>query len=367
MIMKKILTLTALGTILGASQAVASGFNLKEQSAAAMGNAFAGATAGAEDVSYSYFNAAGLTRQQGDKFTFGGTYIAPRSKARHASGTQPIPVGGSVINEGQNTSNIVHAAVAPHIYYSHQFNDRLYGGISVNVPFGMVVKYDDDWAGKYHGTLSKVTTVTTTPMVAYKATNELSLGAGLPIQYTKARLRNATMLQTPLGYVPDNKATLEGDALDVGYQLSAMYDFTPQTRVGVNYRSEVRQKLAGDLDVAVNPALGSTTLSQDITAKLNTPAMLGVGVYHELNDKWAVMAEYQRVFWSSFDRLDIKDVNGKTLSFTAENWRDTNFYSVGASYKVNDQWKLRAGLAYDQRAVGDRDRTPRIPDSDRIW
>ena len=49
--MKKLMTLTALGTLLVYSDALASGFNLKEQSAAAMGNAFAGATAGAEDIS----------------------------------------------------------------------------------------------------------------------------------------------------------------------------------------------------------------------------------------------------------------------------------------------------------------------------
>ena len=60
--MKKLLTMTALGTIMMVSQANAAGFNLKEQSVSAQGNAFAGATAGAEDISYSYFNAAGLTR-----------------------------------------------------------------------------------------------------------------------------------------------------------------------------------------------------------------------------------------------------------------------------------------------------------------
>ena len=351
-----------------ASSAVASGFNLKEQSVSAMGNAFAGATAGAEDVSYSYFNAAGLTRQKGDKFSIGGTYIAPRSKARHASGTDAL---GNDLGSGGKTKNIVHAAVAPQMYYSHQFNDQWYGGFSLNIPFGMITKYEDDWVGRYHGTLSKVTTVTATPMVAYKANDKLSLGAGLPIQYTKARLRNATLLANPYAtspldaYIPDNKATLEGDAIDVGYQLGAMYEFSPETRVGVNYRSEIRQKLAGDLNVYV-PAL-DVTQTQDITAKLNPPGMLSVGIYHELNDKWSVMAEYQRVFWSSFDRLNIKSADGQDLSMTEENWRDTNFYSVGASYKLNDQWKLRAGIAYDQRAVGDRDRTPRIPDSDRIW
>ena len=77
--MKKLLTLTALGAVLACSDASASGFYLKEQSAAAQGNAYAGATAGAEDISYSYFNPAGLTRHSGTNIQIGGTWISPNS------------------------------------------------------------------------------------------------------------------------------------------------------------------------------------------------------------------------------------------------------------------------------------------------
>ena len=46
--MKKVLTLTtALSAILFSANAMAAGFHLREQSAAAQGNAFAGASAGA--------------------------------------------------------------------------------------------------------------------------------------------------------------------------------------------------------------------------------------------------------------------------------------------------------------------------------
>ena len=102
--------------------------------------------------------------------------------------------------------------------------------------------------------------------------------------------------------------------------------------------------------------------------------MFSVGAYHRINDKWEVMAEYQRVFWNSFDSLDIygtEAVNGLTgnylLSSTPENWRDTNFYAIGVSYQLDHQWKLRLGFAYDESAVKTADRTPRIPDSDRYW
>jgi long-chain fatty acid transport protein len=38
---------------------------------------------------------------------------------------------------------------------------------------------------------------------------------------------------------------------------------------------------------------------------------------------------------------------------------------VGAAYKLNPQWTLRAGLAVDQSPTNNADRSPRIPTGDR--
>ena len=368
--MKKLMTLTALGAIIAATNANAAGFHLREQSAAALGNAFAGATAGAENNSYAYFNVAGLTKQKGTQVNVGGTYIIPRAEAHDIYAVDPL---GNKGERNQDVNNIVHAAIAPSATISHQLNDDVYLGLSMNVPFGMITKYDGAWVGSDHGVTSKVISVTTTPMVAYKATDKLSIGAGLPIQYVKARLSNTSSV----GGNELASSTLEGDAVDVGYQLGAMYEFNEDTRIGVGYRSEINHKLKGDVSSDLtdfgNVAAGAgllnpAAINQDISARLDTPAMLSVGAYHRLNDKWEVMAEYQRVYWNSFDSLDIygRDIPG-LISHTPENWRDTNFYAIGASYQMDNQWKLRFGFAYDESAVKEADRTPRIPDSDRYW
>lgn len=362
------MTLTAFAAVLACSEANASGFFLKEQSASAQGNAFAGATAGAEDISYSFYNPAVLARHPGTHVYAGGTWISPRSTAKNAFNEYG--------DESGYVDNIVHAAMSPHFYLSRQINDKVTAGISLNVPYGMITKYDNKWAGRFHGTVSKVTTATITPMVAYKANDKLSFGAGMQIQYIKAILRNGVRQATPLGAIEDN-ASLKGDTLDIGYQLGALYEFTPETRVGLGYRSQIRHKLKGDVsfDGAMGPggllsqlgALGPNGLNQDISARLTTPASFTAGVFHQVNDRWAVMAEYSRVFWSKFKNLNIVGEQVPNLSFTEENWKDTDFYAVGANYQLDDQWKLRLGLALDKSAVGDEYRTPRIPDTDRVW
>lgn len=365
--MKKIITLTALGTILVASNAMAAGFHLREQSAAAQGNAFAGATAGAENNSYAYFNAAGLTRHKGTQINMGATYVVPRAEAQNIR-----DVNG---RRNQDINNIVHSAWVPNGTISHQIDDKLTIGVSLNVPYGMITKYDQEWYGSDHGITSKLMSSTVTPMAAYKLNDKLSIGAGLQMQYIKARLTSSATGTGGTPYASLGKTSLEGDAFDIGYQLGAMYEFNDKTRLGVNYRSEINHKLKGEIESPniglINPG-AAVLLNQDISAKLDTPAMFSVGAYHQINDKWAVMAEYQRVFWSSFENLDIvgKNVNNPMtglISHTAENWRDTNFFAIGASYQIDDQWKLRLGLAKDESAARKAQRTPRIPDSDRTW
>lgn len=355
--MKKVLTLTALGVVLLSSTAMASGFHLREQSAAAQGNAFAGATAGAENISYTYFNAAGLTRHKGTQINLGASYIAPEAAAKNVRVVKDDD--GSLGARGSDVHNIVHAAVSPNITVSHQINDKSFLGLAINTPYGMITKYDQEWIGSDHGITSDLKTATITPMFAYKATDKLSLGVGMQIQYVWAHLTNSK--KPAIKHV-----TADGDALDFGYQLGALYEFNENTRLGVGYRSQVRHKLKGDMKATMNIPL----LNQDISAKLDTPAMLSIGAHHDINDKWAVMAEYQRVFWSSFKNLTFvgdKLNNGSNISQVKENWRDTNFWSLGTSYQMDNQWKLRLGIAYDQSAVRLQHRTPRIPDSDRIW
>lgn len=356
--MKKVLTLTALSTLLLSTSAMAAGFHLREQSAAAQGNAYAGATAGAENGSYAYYNVAGITRQKGMQVNMGGTYIAPRATAKN--------VRGQFGERGANVENVVHAAISPNGTVSYQLNDKAFAAIAANSQFGMITKYDPEWVGSDHGITSDLKSGTITPMFAYKATDKLSLGAGVQMQYVWAHLTSSNTLAPG---VRVNNVTTNGNDFDMGYQLGALYEFTDSTRVGVGYRSEINHKLKGKMKSSGSPSpLFNALTNQKISAKLTTPAMLSMGVYHDVNEKWAVMAEYQRVFWSSFQNLTFKSQNGGyTISNVKENWRDTNFYSVGTSYMLDNQWKLRLGLAYDQSAVRYAHRTPRIPDSDRIW
>ena len=350
--MKKLLTLTAIGTVLLATNATASGFFLREQSVSAMGNAFAGATAGADDISYSFYNPAALSKHDGTNISANATAILGNGKLKNVE---------SSLGTNSVMDHNVDKAVLPAFYMSHQLNQKWTTGLYMGMPLGLVTDYSDNWAGAPHGTLSDLKTINFNPMVSYKATDKLSLGAGVAIEHISATLDAGIGGGNYYG----GQASIEGDTTDIGYNLGALYQITDQTRIGAAYRSKIEHKLKGD--VSFTGTSSSFPLKdQDVTARLNTPEILTFGIHHDINCKLSVMAEAQKTYWSNFDKLAIIGDNHFS-STTHENWKDVWFYSVGTSYQYNDQLKLRFGLAYDQNPTNEQFRTPRIPDSDRIW
>jgi len=104
-----------------------------------------------------------------------------------------------------------------------------------------------------------------------------------------------------------------------------------------------------------------------ITSDIELPAIANVSYFQQLNDRWDVMADIQWTGWDKLQNLTFVRTTGAVLSSTPENFKNAWRYSVGANYRYTDQWMFRGGLAWDQSPVNDTDRTPRLPDEDRIW
>jgi long-chain fatty acid transport protein len=113
----------------------------------------------------------------------------------------------------------------------------------------------------------------------------------------------------------------------------------------------------------------STLLNFNATADLTLPAVASLGIYHEVSDQWALLADIAWTDWSQFDELQVvnTDTNTKVANPTQYNWDDTVFAAIGANYQYSDKLQLKFGIAYDQGAANDDDRTAGIPDATRYW
>jgi long-chain fatty acid transport protein len=362
--------------------ALAAGFALREQSATNLGNAFAGATAGAEDISFMFFNPASLARHSGNQVVAVGSYLIPRISFETAEARTAL---GTPITGGTGGGDATPDVFIPATYTLWDVHPDWKVGMGLNVPFGLETKYDAAWAGRYHAVRSRLRTITATPTVAWRVTDFLSLGAGLQIKYADAILTNAIDFGTigTLAGIPgaapaqqDGFADLRADDVGVGYTLGVLVEPFPGTRIGVGYRSKVALDFTGDGRFDLDPAGIGATLSSATGAFTNTglnvdvttPESLSIGVYQDINEKWSVMGELAWTGWSRFNELRIRfDNPAQPDSVTEHDWRNTVFVAAGATFRPSDKWQLRAGIAFDQSPVPDRTRTPRIPDNDRFW
>ena len=358
------------------------GFAIKNQSSLAQGNAFAGATAGAEDVSYMFFNPAGLTRHDGNHAEISAGYLAPtvRFKGGSASTVLASPISGP--NEQDDAAD---DALVPSAYVMTSLGKDWRAALGVNAPFGQRTAYASDWVGRYHARRSELSTVNVNPALAWRINPSLSIGAGIQIQYIETELTNAIDFGTigaaagVPGAIPtgqDGEAAVEGNDWSLGYNLGLLWLPKPGTRIGVAYRSRIEHTLRGRArftpdEAGIGAALAASTgrfVDTDASAEATLPATFSIGAYQDINVHWAVMGEIAWTGWSDFDELRIAfDNPNEPDNVTELKFTDTLFTAVGITWRPNAPWSVRAGLAFDRGATRDRFRTPRLPGSNRYW
>ncbi len=372
----------------------AAGFAIIEQSASGLGNAYAGGAAAAEDASTIFFNPAGLTRLPHRQLIAAGHVIAPQANFSN-NGTQSL-LPGVAVALGGNGGNAGGEAFVPNLYYSMPVNNDLVFGIGINAPFGLKTEYDRGWIGRYHAIESELKTVNINPTIAWKASDQLSLGFGVSAQYVEATLSReidtgsacvglltvagdptpvATCAGT-FGLTPqqsDGFAEINGDDWSYGFNFGALYQLNDVTRVGLAYRSKVSHELEGDANFTVPAgfsALVGPTQYIDTGAKadVDLPESLSLSIYHDVNDKLSVMGDVTYTRWDRFEELRVRYDSAQADTVTPEQWDNSYRVAFGANYRVDSGLTLRAGVAFDEEPIpNDSLRTPRIPGNDRTW
>jgi long-chain fatty acid transport protein len=385
----------ALGlALIGAcAPASAAFFQIAEQSASGIGNAFAGGAAIAEDASTVWYNPAGMTRFTSPQFAVGGSYIRPSFTANVLSASTVV---GTPISGGGGDAGV--DAFVPNLYAIVPVSRRVSLGAGVNAPFGLVTDYDNSWAGRYYALRSDIKAVNVNFSGAFKFHDVFSLGLGVNYQTLDAELTQAVDFTTLCnagallgiggagacggagGFVhPNNpndghaKVAASGDAW--GYNAGVLSQLG-STRLGLAYRSQMKYKLTGEFDVTapanVPPALlndpNFRLVDSGASADVTLPSTLSLSAYEDLGSGWALMADVTRTYWSALPELRIKFDSGQKDQVVTLNLKDVYRYSIGATFKPSDAWVLRAGVALDRSPVQSAaDRTPRLPDSDRRW
>lgn len=343
--------------------AFAAAFQLTGLSASGVGIANAGAAASAEDTSTLYYNPAGMTYlSEGHNISF-ATTLLDRSTRFTNEGT--VGYGNGLFPVGDNGGDGGGLHAVPALYYSYSLAPQWRLGLAINPTFADETEYDKNFVGRYSGLKTKIRIINVNPSVAYKVNDALSLAFGINFAKANVEFQQAVPNRSGLTVLPDGTGTLEGDATGWGYNLGLMYQITKDTRIGLSYRSKIKFDLEGEGSrniptLANNPAM---------TAELTTPDTASLAIHHQMNSKWALLADYTWTGWSSLQRLEPMTTTGaRAVAPLRYNFKDTYRVGLGTTYQLNDQWMLRLGVAFDKGAVpDDASRTMTVPDQDRTW
>jgi long-chain fatty acid transport protein len=392
------LTVAVAGALVSTG-ASASGFQIKENSAKALGRAFAGVDTAGNDVSVVVNNPAAMSDLQGTAFQADVTAIDVNTQF-HGSGTDAFgaPLSGG---DGGNGGDVTPV---PAMYFSAPLNDAWRIGFGFTAPYGLKTQYDNGWVGRYQALKSKVTSMDLTGSLSWEVNPQVALGLSLIAQKTKVDLSQAvdfggliagSFIQQCLGAggtlaacaagspaTPqslDGAARVQGDDWSWGWALGAEFKPTAQDRIGLSYHAKINHTISGNATFTVPPMAqallalgGESALFQNTAASgdFATPASATLSYWHIGTGPVSWGANLGWTGWSSFKQLAVNYANPAQQAVSAPtvyDWRNTFFGSLGMDYKLNEQWTLRGGVAVDQTPTRDETRDPRIPDGFRRW
>ena len=178
-----------------ACHAEAAGFQVNENSVYLQGMAMAGSAASPDDVSSIFNNPANLGFVKNNSVYVGGSYILPSVKmtnaqASHGVHYSTIPFADDSVSGASSQNSVVNSALVPNLYGAWRINDRLAAGVALTAPWGMTTNYDDNSVVRYAAQKTSIEVVNLTPEIAFNIIPEISIAAGLQIQYASAEFSN---------------------------------------------------------------------------------------------------------------------------------------------------------------------------------
>lgn len=351
--------MAAIGVTAGSSESAASGYMVRENSAASVATVFAGNVSRADEPATVFNNPAGMSWLQGTQTQIGGTGVFPSVNFEGNAtvfGT-PIPADNSR-NDGQ-------FAFVPHAYAVFDLNERLKAGFGITVPFGNTIDYSEDWSGRYVNIKTAALSIDINPNISYKITDRVAIAGGVSLQYLKldlsSKIPQFLIFADPTA--PDGGYLLKVDNWGWGFNLGLLAEPWDGTRIGLSYRSGIDHGTTGSLtfDPTTSPFLG--LVDGPARADISVPASITGGFTHQLSEDFSVSADVQFTQWHTFDQVLVQSANPDFLFH--EEYRDTWMFSIGGVYRLTPQWTLRAGVGFDESPVVDAYRDTGVPDKDR--
>lgn len=324
----------------------AGGINLYEIGSQEVGLASAGWSARADNPSTAFTNPAGMSRLKCSELELGAQPVYLNA---HFDPNQETSVKGK-----KGNSDLWIPAGG--LYYVEPINDCFSAGISVLGYFGAKLNFNHSWVGRYYITRTVLQGFSVVPAVSYRIAKGLSVGVGTNVMFGIFSQRSA--VNNVLDHLPDGSLKLRNNCFGFGSVFGILYEWTPCTRLGLQYLSKVSLQFRSlphfhGLGPTLQKALQVTgVLNSKVLLDVIVPQSVMFSIYHDLFPCLAIMGNAGWQEWSNFQKATVTLGIPSGLSLTATpKYQDTWHVAFGAKYWYKPNLALMAGFAYDSSAV----------------
>jgi len=315
----------------------------------------AGWAARAQDASTLFKNPAGMSRLEGNQFQ--GGLQALYFQSGGFSGTN-TPYGG---NGGGNPIGVVPGASG---FYVHSLGKDFKVGLGMLSNFGLGLQQNQGFAGRYYAKQETLVGITFAPVASYRVNEYISIGGGPNVMLASLKYTSNLNSPNPFGS-GDGQMETKDTTAGVGGQFGVLIEPKKGTRVGVTYYSPIKLNFSDRPTFSNTGALGTALANRNgnLDLGITVPQHVILSGYHELSDAWAVMGDFGWENWSQFGKVDVGvfgDQNSVSLT-TNIDYNDTYHVGVGTQYRLNPEWLLNGGFAYDSSMVSNANRSIALP------
>jgi long-chain fatty acid transport protein len=379
-----------------AQQAWAQGYGVYEQGACAIGRGGASVALPCPDGSSIFFNPAGIAFVPGSTLSIGAAAIKPTGDFTNDT-TKKV----STLNK--------RTYPVPNFYFAQGIGRAITAGVGVFAPYGLTTDWPNTSEGRFLGYKSKVQGVYIQPTVAFKLSENVSVGFGVDLTYLNVELRQRVDLSAQL--IPGGgglkfaaigvpagtdfaDVQLQGNRWHTGYHVGLQAK-AGRASFGIRFLSGQDVKVTNgklnttqiktnlvtavplpgipvgtpyDLIVASQFNDGAALESgQSGKTTLPLPAQVVVGTAIQATSKLVVLFDYQFTQWSKFETLTIEKENSATPTVAYEDYVNTNGLRFGAEYAATPSFVVRGGFVVNTAGAPDQTVTPNLPEGKRYW
>jgi long-chain fatty acid transport protein len=356
--------------------ALAAGFQVNEHNARATGRA-GSFFATVDDASAVFYNPAGLTNVKGTQAMVGVTLLRPTNTYE---GVGLL----SVNTEGQTLSQSTEGGFVPvpNVYFAHALSEKAAVGIGFYAPYGLGVKWPDQWVGRTSVQEISLRTFFLTPSVALKLADNVSVGVSISLVPSTLGLRrvlgandNLQVLFPASQYGQEGAVELSGSAFGVGANAGVQVTLIENLKLGFAYRSAVALDFTGNADFQVPTSVPASIRANfpdgPVTGAVTLPHAFSLGVGW-VTKSLSVELSSTLTLWDSYQDLTINFLRNlpAPTSASPRNWTSTPAFRLGGEYMFGDvgfaDLTVRAGAMYDLTPAPDSTVEPGLPDANRF-